>query len=409
MARESDGTTVLGSTPADGARYEVTSYAPTPTAAVLRRAPRGFPRAYLRYAQFELPSAAASALDPPNLQAEERALPLRASLVGAPAPGRTPASDPTIARRIEASPYEPMFVLARRLAAGARTTYDVAERTERFLLENYTYDESVPEGRYPLEAFLFGQGRGYCQQFSGAMALMLRMDGIPARVAAGFTPGVYDPATATWRVRALDAHAWVEVYFSGIGWVPFDPTPPRPAPSLGAGTRGRGPSSTGTLAVGRGVSGAVRGNGRAGAAAHRSSARVGDGPSSWLLAASALGALLTLAAGCWWIAGARRLRRALAGDASGAVAELRRAFVRLGYPVTAATTLAELEERVRSARGGEASRYLRLLRELRYRAEVSLRPSRRQRRELRRALGERNLLTRVRALLALPPGAARRG
>ena len=78
---------------------------------------------------------------------------------------------------------------------------------------------------YPLNAFLFRDKFGYCQQFSGAMALMLRMAGIPARVAAGFAPGSLNRDTGEYRVRDLDAHSWVEVYFNGIGWVTFDPTP----------------------------------------------------------------------------------------------------------------------------------------------------------------------------------------
>ena len=56
---------------------------------------------------------------------------------------------------------------------------------------------------------------------------MLRMAGIPARVAAGFSPGSYNKDTREYRVRDLDAHSWVEVWFTGIGWVPFDPTPAR--------------------------------------------------------------------------------------------------------------------------------------------------------------------------------------
>ena len=75
--------------------------------------------------------------------------------------------------------------------------------------------------------FLKQDKLGYCQQFSGAMALMLRMAGIPARVAAGFSPGSYNQDTREYRVRDLDAHSWVEVWFNGIGWVPFDPTPAR--------------------------------------------------------------------------------------------------------------------------------------------------------------------------------------
>jgi hypothetical protein len=69
---------------------------------------------------------------------------------------------------------------------------------------------------------------GYCQHFAGAMALMLRMLGIPARVAAGFTSGSYDDDNGPrWTVTDHDAHAWVEVWFDGWGWLPFDPTPGR--------------------------------------------------------------------------------------------------------------------------------------------------------------------------------------
>jgi hypothetical protein len=59
------------------------------------------------------------------------------------------------------------------------------------------------------------------------MALMLRFLGIPARVAAGFTSGTYDRKAGTWTVTDHDAHTWVEVWFDGLGWVPFDPTPGR--------------------------------------------------------------------------------------------------------------------------------------------------------------------------------------
>ena len=69
--------------------------------------------------------------------------------------------------------------------------------------------------------------RGYCQHFAGAMALMLRYLGIPARVAAGFSSGVYDEERKQWTVYDRDAHTWVEVWFNGYGWLPFDPTPGR--------------------------------------------------------------------------------------------------------------------------------------------------------------------------------------
>ena len=66
---------------------------------------------------------------------------------------------------------------------------------------------------------------GYCQHFAGAMALMLRYLGVPARVAVGFSSGTYDATSGIWRVTDHDAHAWVEAWFRGYGWLPFDPTP----------------------------------------------------------------------------------------------------------------------------------------------------------------------------------------
>jgi hypothetical protein len=59
------------------------------------------------------------------------------------------------------------------------------------------------------------------------MALMLRYLGIPARVAAGFNSGTYDKHSGQWIVTDHDAHTWVEVWFRGWGWLPFDPTPSR--------------------------------------------------------------------------------------------------------------------------------------------------------------------------------------
>ena len=77
----------------------------------------------------------------------------------------------------------------------------------------------------PLVDFVTRTRAGYCQHFAGAMALMLRYLGVPARVAVGFSSGTYDAKAGVWRVTDHDAHAWVEVWFRGYGWLPFDPTP----------------------------------------------------------------------------------------------------------------------------------------------------------------------------------------
>ena len=96
------------------------------------------------------------------------------------------------------------------------------------------YDENPPQRPYPLASFLFDTKSGYCQQFSGVMALMLRMGGVPARVASGFSPGTYNSERKDYVVRDTDAHSWVEAYFPPYGWVTFDPTPARVAGRLAA-------------------------------------------------------------------------------------------------------------------------------------------------------------------------------
>ena len=91
-----------------------------------------------------------------------------------------------------------------------------------------TSSRRCPRANQPaLVQFVTQTKRGYCQHFAGAMALMLRYLGIPARVAAGFTSGSYDADSHEWTVTDHEAHDWVEVYFPGWGWIPFDPTPGR--------------------------------------------------------------------------------------------------------------------------------------------------------------------------------------
>ena len=81
-----------------------------------------------------------------------------------------------------------------------------------------------PPGELPLVDFLLRTHAGYCQHFAGAAALLLRMAGVPSRMVTGFATGVR--TERGFVVRDVDAHAWIEVYFEDLGWVPFDPTPP---------------------------------------------------------------------------------------------------------------------------------------------------------------------------------------
>ena len=134
------------------------------------------------------------------------------------------------------SPYWRTWQLAQQLKRGARTPYEFVRRVDNYLGRGFRYDERPAPGdpgEPPLEHFLFETKAGYCQHFSGAMALLLRFGGVPARVATGFSPGGYRQRQGEWVVRDRDAHSWVEAWFDGIGWVTFDPTPTAtPARSL---------------------------------------------------------------------------------------------------------------------------------------------------------------------------------
>lgn len=135
-----------------------------------------------------------------------------------------------ITERYVALPRVPDRVraLAERLVAGAPTVYDRVMAVNRHLWTAYRYDLTIPHQRRPGDAvdyFLFDERRGYCEQFASAMVVMLRSVGIPARLVTGYLPGTLNPITGLLEVRNSDAHAWVEVFFAGIGWVEFEPTP----------------------------------------------------------------------------------------------------------------------------------------------------------------------------------------
>lgn len=377
---EQDGTVTTRRAPLPrGMTYTVMSYVPDPTPADLRAAPRAFLPDYVRYTEFELPGAGRSGA--------------RAVVAGRDE------------RLILASPYGPMYRLARQLGRGRRSAYDVALAIERYLQANEAYDEHVPVRRYPLESFLFTDHIGYCQQFSGAMALMLRMDGIPARIAAGFLPGTYDPASRQWVVRAVDAHSWVEVYFTGIGWVPFDPTPPRVAgtPQYPLFTSARAARVTQMQAIAATVGSPPP------ATAHTPRRRprpaAGGLPPTGVCAAAAIALLVVVALGVRWMAGRARLRRSLDGDGELATRELVQALGRLGYQLPPTVTLTWIEAIIRVHGSEDGARYVRRLRDRRYGSRAGVRATLADRRRLRRSITvPLGLDARLQGLWALPPG-----
>lgn len=112
-------------------------------------------------------------------------------------------------------------------ANGPRTTYDVARSYEQWFRENIAYDLDVPvppAGADAVDHFLFESRLGFCEQIASAFTIMLRTQGIPARLVTGYVSGTRDEVSGVWEVRASDAHAWVEVWFPETGWQAFDPT-----------------------------------------------------------------------------------------------------------------------------------------------------------------------------------------
>jgi hypothetical protein len=127
------------------------------------------------------------------------------------------------------APYAELYERARAVAGETSSPYAAAVALETWFRTKggFTYSESPGSapGLPPLVGFVVETKTGYCQHYAGAMALMLRLLGIPARVGAGFVPGRY--RDGVWRVTDHDAHTWVEIWFPHYGWLPFDPTPGR--------------------------------------------------------------------------------------------------------------------------------------------------------------------------------------
>jgi hypothetical protein len=117
--------------------------------------------------------------------------------------------------------------LAHEVRAGAPDPQAAAERIAEHLSTHYRYTLALKRqtDRTPLEEFLFVRRSGNCEYFAAAMAVMLRSEGIPSRVVAGFQQGEWNPYGRYFMVRLSDAHSWVEAYIEGRGWVTFDPSP----------------------------------------------------------------------------------------------------------------------------------------------------------------------------------------
>jgi hypothetical protein len=189
-------------------QYAVSSYVPRPTPEELVRVQPSYPKALTRPGR-ELDLVRGVTAPPFGTPGREARLtkPLKGRLV----------------------PYAQLYERARQVAGETTSPYAAAVALETWFRSTggFTYSEQpgATPGLPPLVGFVIDTKTGYCQHFAGSMALMLRLLGIPARVAAGFVPGRYH--SDFWEVTDHDAHTWVEVWFRGFGWLPFDPTPGR--------------------------------------------------------------------------------------------------------------------------------------------------------------------------------------
>jgi transglutaminase-like putative cysteine protease len=119
--------------------------------------------------------------------------------------------------------------LAREVTAVSTTPYEAAITLQDWFRSQFEYSLEVQPGHSnsAIEDFLSDRV-GYCEQFAGTYAAMMRTLGVPARVAVGFTPGNFNGER--YSVLGKNAHAWPELWFDGLGWVLFEPTPGRGAP-----------------------------------------------------------------------------------------------------------------------------------------------------------------------------------
>ena len=374
-----------------GVTYQARVYTPTPTDARLSAATAlSYPWSALRgYLTVAVPNRGGAGF------------PIQFARFHAPPDGTGLADNPgrDSVLFVQRSPYGRAYALAQRLATDSQNELQFVRKVMAYLstAHGFRYDQRPPPAQYPLNAFLFDTKLGYCQQFSGAMALLLRMGGVPARVATGFTTGNHDARAGTFQVADTDAHAWDEVWFPTYGWVTFDPTPAS-APARGGAVASAAPSRLIPNVPGepgstpRGVSSLPNGTDRVAHGGHHGS----SGPSDWLLAgaAAALVALCLLGWAAWTVTRP-------VGSTEQLIAELERALAVTGRPLHDGVTLATLEDRYRFT--PEVAGYMRALRLSRYGGRATV-PARAQRRALRRELGlGLGPLGRLRALRALPP------
>lgn len=117
--------------------------------------------------------------------------------------------------------------LSREITSATDNDYDRVKAIETYLSKNYQYTlkpGNIPQNRDFVDYFLFDSKQGYCTYYASAMTVLVRSIGIPARYVEGYMLPSKPVSGKSYEVTNKEAHAWVEVYFEGFGWIPFEPT-----------------------------------------------------------------------------------------------------------------------------------------------------------------------------------------
>lgn len=372
----------------DGARYRIWSFVPDPTPADLAATTARYPKTI-----------------EPFLTLWGRSFPAFGSRRRDARVGSI-LDDPSYG---ELGAYRALYEQARQVTQGASSPYAAVLALESWFRQRggFRYDEQPPLGdEPPLIHFVTTSRAGYCQHFAGAMAVMARLLGIPARVAVGFTSGRLEGGA--WTVTDHDAHAWVEVWFPGHGWIPFDPTPGRGTFSSLYSVASNSAETVDALR--RGSLSDVSGRGRGDLLDETALAAASGGDERPSIVTIAAAAALVVALAIGLTKWARRRLRYLTGDprrAAGATRKELESFLRdQGVAIPTSATLDTLERVVADELGLDASPFAKAAGRARFGPPREAQPAaRRARTELRTLLrgvrDELSLWARFRGFVSL--------
>jgi transglutaminase-like putative cysteine protease len=215
-------------------------------------------------------------------------------------PGGAATAEPPSPALVEvpSETASPLAGLVARLSEGAPADEERVRRTLAFLARDFRYSLRVGRfsSRQPVVEFLLEKKRGYCEYFASAAAVLLRMQGVPVRYVSGFNVRDDSLAAGSYVVREADAHAWIEPWLPGQGWVEFDPTPSAQYSEVHA--ERRTPVLVAWLERLRGL-----------LAEARACLRGGDWRAAWLWLRPGLAVLLAFGALALLVSGLRRLLR----------------------------------------------------------------------------------------------------